>query len=85
MFYDTTCLYIRSSWLINKSPEKNNVKKYNKLLREVGMAIPKTKGTRVGWLVTNVVEYPCYIVLATEMKGCMGQHQNGVAEDAPLH
>ena len=45
---------------------KNNTNKYKndlqKLLREVGMAVPKGKGTRVGWLITNVLEHPCYIV-----------------------
>ena len=27
------------------------------------MAVRKTKETRIGWLVTNVIEHPCYIVL----------------------
>ena len=45
-----------------------------KLCGGVGMVVPKIKGTRVlGWLATNVMKHPCYIVLAT----MMGQLQNG--------
>ena len=38
---------------------QTSIKIITKLLREVGMAVPKSKGTRVGWLV---LEHPCYIV-----------------------
>ena len=33
---------------------QTSIKTITKLFREVGMVVPKSKETRVGWLVTNV-------------------------------
>ena len=41
-----------------ESGERYNNTSITKLFKEVRMTVPKSKGTRVGWLVTNAMEHP---------------------------
>lgn len=38
------------------------------------MAVPKSTGTMVSWLDTNVMEHPCYIVFSYQNEMMVNKH-----------